>query len=203
MPKYYPYSARLESFAHPQRSKVSPKSKTEYRWPHPVTFCANPESLAHAGFYYSPSSTNPDAVSCFMCNKGLADWDPDDDPAEIHAAKCPACPWAILTCVQDTTKNGRHVSRIFNYSSGSSCCLSFKFSAARIPTSRQMEEARLETFGGDEKWWPHEGKNTGPSSKAMARAGFIYRPADPKDDTCVCLYCGVELAGWDPKDDPM
>lgn len=37
----------------------------------------------------------------------------------------------------------------------------------------------------------------------MAKAGFIYFPVDNKDDTCTCIYCGIELAGWEPEDDPM
>jgi Inhibitor of Apoptosis domain len=37
----------------------------------------------------------------------------------------------------------------------------------------------------------------------MAKAGFIYVPVNNKDDTCECIYCGIELAGWEPEDDPM
>jgi len=40
----------------------------------------------------------------------------------------------------------------------------------------------------------------------MAMAGFIYNP-DPEggvdDDTASCLYCDLELGGWEPSDDPM
>jgi hypothetical protein len=92
---------------------VTPKSKAEYRWPHPDSFRANPKSLAYAGFYYNPSGTNNDAVSCFICGKGLADWVPEDDPMEIHAEKCPTCPWAMLICISDLNKNGRSASKFF------------------------------------------------------------------------------------------
>lgn len=93
------FAERLKSF-----SKKSPK------WPHPETFLANPNSLAAAGFYFSPSNDNKDAVSCFICQKGLADWDPTDDPAAIHFDKCSTCPWATLKCISDgPDSEGRQV----------------------------------------------------------------------------------------------
>lgn len=87
-----------------------------------------------------------------------------------------------------------------------------------------MEKARLETFTpGGKSCWPHDGRNKGPSSKLvspeircirhfprlysfkMAKAGFIYTPisSSKKDDTCSCIYCGIELGGWQTDDDPM
>ncbi|KAF8582584.1 inhibitor of apoptosis repeat-containing protein [Ramaria rubella] len=182
------YNARYSSFAPPQRSKSSFKASSSLKWPHPTSFLATPTSLATAGFYFNPSSATPDAVSCFLCEKGLADWDPEDDPAEIHAQKCPKCPWAILKCITDLSDNGS-----VNFSSPS-----------RLPSSRTMEKARLATFGSEgKKWWPHDAKNKGPTSKVMAKAGFIFTPAGSKDDTCSCIYCGIELGGWQSDDDPL
>ncbi|GJJ10503.1 hypothetical protein Clacol_004729 [Clathrus columnatus] len=152
------FTERLKSF-----SKRSPK------WPHSNSFAANPNSLAAAGFYFNPSDDNKDAVSCFICQKGLADWDPSDDPAAIHSNK-------------------------------------YTFSPTRLPSSSVMEKARLETFApGGKSWWPHDARNKGPSSKLMAQAGFIFTPASSskKDDTCSCIYCGIELGGWQLDDDPM
>ena len=101
------YGARYASFTPAHHSKSSSKSTTNLKWPHPASFLATPSSLASAGFYFNPSTTTPDAVSCFICDKGLADWDPDDDPAEIHIQKCPKCPWAMLKCVTDGYDNER------------------------------------------------------------------------------------------------
>ncbi|KAF8531326.1 hypothetical protein JB92DRAFT_2851424 [Gautieria morchelliformis] len=186
-PTMHSYDARCASFTPPLRPKSSSKGIPDLRWPHPASFLATPTSLASAGFYFNPSPTTPDAVSCFICDKGLADWDPEDDPAQIHLQKCPKCPWAMLKCVTPANNNG-----------------SLKLPSSRLPSSRVVEKARLATFGPEgKKWWPHDGRNKGPTSKMMAKAGFIYAPVNNKDDTCECIYCGVELAGWEPEDDPM
>lgn len=37
----------------------------------------------------------------------------------------------------------------------------------------------------------------------MAGAGFVFTPHEPGDDTAKCFYCGIELSGWDPDDDPV
>ena len=36
----------------------------------------------------------------------------------------------------------------------------------------------------------------------MAKAGFVYTPSHPGDDSVACYYCGVALNGWDEDDDP-
>jgi hypothetical protein len=37
----------------------------------------------------------------------------------------------------------------------------------------------------------------------MAKAGFVYTPQTPIDDSASCLYCGIVLNGWEHGDDPM
>lgn len=37
----------------------------------------------------------------------------------------------------------------------------------------------------------------------VAGAGFLFSPHEPGDDTAKCFYCGIELSGWDPEDDPV
>ena len=37
----------------------------------------------------------------------------------------------------------------------------------------------------------------------IAGAGFLFTPHEPGDDTAKCFYCGIELSGWDPDDDPV
>ena len=101
------YNARYASFAPQARSKSSVKGTLDLKWPHPASFLATPTSLASAGFYFNPSAKTPDAVSCFICDKGLADWDPEDDPAQIHSQKCPKCPWAMFKCAIDMNTNER------------------------------------------------------------------------------------------------
>jgi len=37
----------------------------------------------------------------------------------------------------------------------------------------------------------------------IAGAGFLFTPHEPGDDTAKCFYCGIELSGWDPDDNPV
>jgi hypothetical protein len=37
----------------------------------------------------------------------------------------------------------------------------------------------------------------------MAKAGFVYAPQHTGDDTAMCLYCHINLHGWEAGDDPM
>jgi len=80
---------------------------------------------------------------------------------------------------------------------------SFVFlSKKRLPTSKAMEKARLQTFG--ENLWPHDEQDDhGASSKKMAQGGFVYTPQTKGDDTVTCLYCNLSLGGWDTDDDPI
>jgi len=35
----------------------------------------------------------------------------------------------------------------------------------------------------------------------MAKAGFVYTPAEVGDDEVTCLFCAVSLSGWQDGDD--
>lgn len=105
---------RLESFSKPVRLQNASKTGAwkNIKWPHPDSFAANPTSLADAGFYYDPSFDERDSVTCFACDKEIADWDADDDPFDIHWTKCSKiCSWAIVRCglKQDLDGSGRYV----------------------------------------------------------------------------------------------
>lgn len=96
-------SARLESFSSSKskRSKASSSRlpSSSFKWPHPASFKATPDSLAEAGFYFNPSSDSPDCATCYMCNKSIVGWEHDDDPFAIHYEKCQdRCAWAIVRC---------------------------------------------------------------------------------------------------------
>ena len=82
-----------------------------------------------------------------------------------------------------------------------------------------MKKARLATFKVNDSW-PHDRvKGHGAHSTKvchisnyllvpdllflqMAKAGFVFTPQTPGDDTGTCLYCGVSLSGWDEDDNP-
>ncbi|KAG2752793.1 inhibitor of apoptosis repeat-containing protein [Suillus brevipes Sb2] len=184
--------ARIDSFSKSKRVKKSSKSNSAsatVKWPHPSSFNANPHTLAEAGFYWVPSWEDKDSVACFLCHKELSDWDEEDDPFLIHWQKCGStCAWAIVRCglSEDIADDG-----------------SFVFlNKKRLPTSKAMEKARLQTFG--EGLWPHDGQDDhGASSKKMAQGGFVYTPQTKGDDTVTCLYCNLSLGGWDMDDDPI
>ena len=36
--------------------------------------------MAEAGFYHTPSSNEPDLVTCYVCYKEMDGWEPTDDP---------------------------------------------------------------------------------------------------------------------------
>jgi hypothetical protein len=97
--------------------------------------------LSHAGFYFNPSKTSPDNVTCFLCHKSMEGWSPNDDPFDEHFTHAPDCAWAICRCVKREFNNNE---------------LPFSWNNEdQWPTSKNMEEIRLKTFGN---WWPHEGK---------------------------------------------
>ncbi|KAI0338368.1 hypothetical protein BDW22DRAFT_1432610 [Trametopsis cervina] len=181
------YETRLESFKKGKRVKVK-NSTVLLKWPHPKTYAATPEQLAEAGFYYNPSPEARDSVKCFMCRKELDQWDEDDDPISVHFARCrDICAWAIARCgnVEDLDPSGG---------------FTFK-DPTRAPNSKTMEKARYDTFTSG---WPHDDiRGHGASSKKMSKAGFLYAPHTPGDDTAICVYCTTTLSGWDQDDDPL
>ncbi|KAF8434883.1 hypothetical protein L210DRAFT_3409821 [Boletus edulis BED1] len=177
---------RIDSFQKTKRVKRYPSkpssSTASVKWPHPPDFKANATTLAEAGFYFSPSWDDRDSVACFLCGKELSDWDSNDDPFEIHYTKCQnSCAWAVVRCglIEDLDNK------------------------KRLPSSKAMEKARLETFG--KSWWPHDGElgHGATTSIKMAQAGFVYTPQAAGDDTVTCLYCNLSLGGWEAEDDPV
>ena len=105
--------ARIDSFQKTKRVKRYPgktsSSVASIKWPHSPDFKANANTLAEAGFFFSPSWDDRDSVACFLCGKELSDWDADDDPFEIHYTKCKSsCAWAVVRCglTEDLDKKG-------------------------------------------------------------------------------------------------
>ncbi|KAH0583061.1 hypothetical protein H2248_010949 [Termitomyces sp. 'cryptogamus'] len=185
---------RIDSFAKPKRVKNPAKSSSfvSVKWSHPPhpEFIATPETLAEAGFYFNPSFDDRDNVACFVCDKQLAYWEAEDDPFDIHWAKCgDKCCWAIVRCGLRGDIN-RHGGFTFTDKS-------------RVPASKAMERARLATFSAGDGWIHDQVKNHGANSRKMARAGFVFTPQHAGDDLATCLYCNVALSGWEASDDPL
>ncbi|KAG9773568.1 hypothetical protein ABEF93_005808 [Exophiala dermatitidis] len=163
--------ARLATFEKPsKRSKLG--------WPHKTP---TPEELAKAGFYFKPSTSSNDNTICFLCERALGGWEPDDDPVQEHLKHSDDCGWAILMNIgQDATWDTNEMED---------------------PTGPQITEARRSTFSIG---WPHESKR-GWTCKVekMVEAGWHYAPTPDSDDFVSCVYCKLSLDGWEPKDNPF
>ncbi|EOD53158.1 putative chromosome segregation protein [Neofusicoccum parvum UCRNP2] len=175
------FVGRLATFESPKQltkrraSSTKKKTATTVAWPHETP---SPEDLARAGFYYSPSANHPDNVVCFMCDRKLDGWEPEDVPALEHLSHAPDCAWAINVCLslRDPDEN-------------------------EDPMSEKMVAARTATFAGS---WPHEKKKSWKcKTKKMVEAGWCYDPSPDYDDGASCFYCMLSLDGWEPKDNPM
>ncbi|KAI9672064.1 MAG: hypothetical protein M1831_001877 [Alyxoria varia] len=177
------YAVRLTSFDGPHQvakrraSSAKKKAPTTVSWPHKTP---KPEQLAKAGFYYKPTASSNDSVTCFLCQKSLDGWDAGDNPAIEHLNHVPDCGWAINVCIEQRSQD---MDR-----------------AEEDPMSEKMVEARRATY---QDAWPHESrKGWKCKMQKMIDAGWSYSPLPEADDCVTCFYCGISLDGWEPKDDP-
>ncbi|PUU83758.1 hypothetical protein B9Z19DRAFT_1071591 [Tuber borchii] len=174
------HEKRLASFTRKRRasSAVGNKNTGGGKWPHERP---SPQKLADAGFYFNPSDAHLDNVTCYLCDKDLDGWEPDDDPVSEHFKHCPDCGWAQVAYA-----------------------LAFRddHKALSDPRGTMMAEARIMTFG--KKWWPHEDKRGWlPKIETMAGAGWHYAPVKDSKDNASCAYCELTLDGWEMNDDPL
>lgn len=109
------FKARLASYDKPKRVKYTnaagKPSTVTLKWPH-TDIRATPEALAQAGFFWKPGADTGEAdnVCCFSCGKEIQEWGAQDDPYDIHWAKCGqnrACPWAVLRCGMEGEMDGK------------------------------------------------------------------------------------------------
>ena len=91
--------------------------------------------LAKAGFYYKPTSTNPDNATCYLCHCNLDGWEEEDDPIAEHLKHSPSCGWANTASIEQAIENGER--------------------DLEDPASEKLMDARAMTFGST---WPHESK---------------------------------------------
>lgn len=134
--------------------------------------------MARAGFIFQPLPSNPDNVSCFLCNKALDGWEENDNPLEEHLRHSPECGWAITAAVE---------AELGEY-------------AREDPRDPLMREARTATFADR---WPHENrKGWSCKTKPLVEAGWKYTPTIESDDMATCTYCQLALDGWEKTDNP-
>ncbi|KAK2739668.1 hypothetical protein FQN57_006502 [Myotisia sp. PD_48] len=127
-------TGRLATFdlAHPVQKSRSSSSKTPKAlvWPHKRP---SPAELAHAGFFYAPTTASPDNATCFLCGFSLDGWEEDDDPFIEHLRHSSGCGWAIMIDIAQQSSDPTTIED---------------------PTSTRISDARRATFVS----WPHEGK---------------------------------------------
>ncbi|KAF3935893.1 hypothetical protein ABW20_dc0103003 [Dactylellina cionopaga] len=177
---FYTQEQRLRSFANAGARKRQSNAKKgskapKLSWPanHPA-----PELMAQAGFYFKPAAGDEDNVACFICQKNMSEWDPDDDPAEQHLRHNSSCGWALTMCRK----------------------LAVDGNITDDPLGDEMCKARRMTF---DNWWPHEGKKGWkPSVYNVVMAGFIFRPHDTGSDSVYCPYCTLSVDAWECDDNP-
>jgi hypothetical protein len=167
-------SNRLLSFA-PTRSRRF-GLPSHGAWPlAPTTFPAlTPALLARAGWYFTPSKSSPDQVTCFLCKKSLGGWEPADDAFVEHVGHGRDCGWAGTRCQVEVRRRAEGGADDDDETKG----VRWSLEAEGGTRPAEMEKARRATFG---KWWPHDkAKGWTPTSTAVRAASLrppLFRPA--------------------------
>ncbi|KAK2839367.1 hypothetical protein FQN49_006210 [Arthroderma sp. PD_2] len=148
----------------------------ETTWPYTTP---SPDELAHAGFYYTPTTLSPDNATCFLCERSLDGWEEGDDAFAEHLRFSPQCGWAIMMNIALQTSDPEQIED---------------------PTKPEIADARRATFFS----WPHDGKRGWVcKTEKMVEAGWYFCPNEESDDLVSCPYCKLSLDGWEPKDNPF
>ncbi|KAK4189504.1 hypothetical protein QBC35DRAFT_142473 [Podospora australis] len=174
---FFVYENRLASFQIPHTVETTETSRAPQalHWPHKTL---SPVAFAKAGFFFEPYPQSPDNVVCFLCDKSLDGWEPEDNPLEEHLKHSPTCGWAIMAAIEAGVGNYKKVH----------------------PLDPFMMEARKATFAGR---WPYESKRGFKSKiKKLVEAGWKYTPSREADDMATCAYCQLALEGWESDDNP-
>ncbi|KAJ1668042.1 hypothetical protein IW140_000793 [Coemansia sp. RSA 1813] len=176
-----------------------------FRWPYIKykSYLAQPDTLASAGFAFTPAKDAPDNVQCFVCGFELTGWEPTDDPFAEHYAHKPDCAYAQVHCRVRVARTGNKIEWV-GWAVDVAAELTTEERARetnRMSEIRADVNSRLQTFAASK--WPHMGRvgwNVTPDK--LARAGFYFTPEWAGDDTATCAFCGYALAEWEPDDDP-
>ncbi|CDW99041.1 hypothetical protein [Sporisorium scitamineum] len=180
-----------------KRQSAKSTSSSSLQWPHPVTGRSaktsgipTPTILANHGFYHAPTQQAPDTVSHFLYpDLHIDNWQPSDDPLARLEDALPGNSWCrIFRSAQ---------AALFDDASSTWTWQDPDL----LPTSKEMIQARKETFGSQ---WPYDRKKGWkPTSKKLAEAGFYFTPTDEEPDNAKCIYCSKSLGGWEKSDDPV
>lgn len=161
--------------------------------------------MALAGFYYTPTKDYHDQVTCFCCGTTIDGWQAQDDPRNVHISLSPECSWAVI---QFGRSNFDSIRSHKDYSVESLYQFWSENPQFSDPFSEESTKLRKNTFYTYEdhikSCWPHEKKRGWKVTlDKIVDAGFYYLPTQSDDDVAACMYCGLSLEGWEPKDDPI
>ncbi|KAJ8141739.1 hypothetical protein OY671_005093 [Metschnikowia pulcherrima] len=162
-------------------------------WPHDTPA---PEDMAELGFYYTPTRTQGDQVTCFWCGKKEKGWRGVESPSSMHYEHNKKCPYAViyhfLTNYKNDADSATYWARLTDENESPMSVLE--------PHSSWSVSLRLSTF---KNLWKYDSrKKTKVTARGMANAGFFFAPLHPDDDRVICMYCGLPLSDWDLGDDP-
>lgn len=188
------------------------KTKTEdISWPYKSP---SVQSMAKHGFYFTPTKTKRDQVTCFCCMKKDHGWKNVKDITDHHLKLNPKCSYALfhkarserdfftessvdLSSQKNTSKSSKGLKHR-KQNNSHNLLLNYDWSSNSVfanPNSKQAIKIRKDFF----KFWPKEK----PSKEDLIEAGFYSLPASPNDDYCVCLYCRLSLEDWGEDDHPL
>lgn len=150
------------------------------------------DSLVYLGFYYSPTKSDVNCITCVYCN-GTESVETGFDISKIlenHNINHHDCFISLRYIAGEIHKKTN--DEIFNYFNEQKNHLS-------SPLSKLGEKFRLKFYG---KSFIHDlNKFDKVSSKNLAKSGFIYNKLSW--DEVVCPYCECSLAEWEENDDPL
>ena len=90
---------------HPAKKQYYARIESFRTWPKQQ----KPDSLAGAGFFYFGVT---DRVRCFFCSVQIKDWQPNDDPYQLHLRFSPKCKFIrqviFLICQSDEKKRTKY-----------------------------------------------------------------------------------------------
>ncbi|CAO1619935.1 unnamed protein product [Jaminaea pallidilutea] len=183
--------ARIQSFSASSSSKS--RKQTTPAWPHPTASSSRfptPSSLAAFGFYFSPSSTEPDRVVSYIDGTILADFQAGETiEQKLHDVQ-PDNAWLLINQSKSAGQPSEKGDGIFEYSDED-----------LLPDGHSMTAARRRTFADR---WPHDDKRGWkPTAQKLAQAGFHFEPTEEDTDNASCIYCGRTLSGWEKTDDAV
>lgn len=148
--------------------------------------------VADCGFYFNPTKTYQDQITCINCKKSETNIENIKDIVSHHLINNPNCQLAAILL---------HKVNLTNLDLNSYKYWSSQPSIFANPLSKESYELRLRTFKNLKY---NKISYNLVSMEALAQAGFYYTPLNESiNDRVECLYCQTCLDSWDSHDDPI